>query len=340
MTAFQPTNPSVPASSDSLFVECVEKLIPLAGERMQAIDLNWWDTDRFLGLAFHIFLTAEDLNSRQRVAQLLPKFGAKAVPTLFVIFHHQNSDSTLRHLSSQALAQLDRTVLVTGLIDTLKASEDDRFDLQISQMLATVASEAIAALTELIEAQEWRLLALRTLHLMQLPQTRTLLDQLICHPNPDIRMATIDVLSQAKDHQLLCRLENAFRACLTHHPTHAIKQATTSYYSQNLKQYDDQQFNELMKLAAAQTEKQDYLGAIHSYSQAISLNPDEAHAYGNRGLLKLNSGDHQGAIIDFQHAAQLFLSAGKTANFEITLNYLRKLAPSDFANTLPSYQTH
>lgn len=295
---------------------------------MQAIELHWWDVDRFLGLAFHIFLTEKNLTTRQQVAQLLPKFGAKAVPTLFVIFHHQNSDSTLRHLSSQALAKLDRTILVTGLIDTLKASEDDRFDYQLSQMLATVAPEAIAALTELIETQEWRNLALRALHLMQLPQTQILLDQLICHPNPDIRHATIDVLSELKDYQLLCRLENAYRASSAHHTHNLPQKEPSTVYSQSSKQQDGENFELLMKLAAAQTETQNYWEAIHSYSQAISLNPENANAYGNRGLLKLNLGDQQGAITDFQHAAQLFWHTGKTANFEITLNYLRKLTPN------------
>ena len=293
---------------------------------MQAIDLHWWDVDRFLGLAFHILLTEKEFTSRQRVAQLLPKFGAKAVPTLFVIFQHQNSDSTLRLLSSQALANLDHSILVTGLIDTLKASEDDRFDQQISQMLATVAPEAVTALTKLIETKEWRILALRTLHLMRLPQTQILLDQLISHPNPDIRHATIDVLSQFKDYQLLRRLENAFRASSPHHAQN-IPHSESSSHFQTPKQHDGPTPDSLMKLAAAQTEKQNYWEAIHSYSQVISLTPDNANAYGNRGLLKLNLGDQQGAITDFQHAAQLFLHTGQTANFEITLNYLRKLTP-------------
>ena len=199
MTVFQPTPLSSQASPNSLLFECVEKLVPLAGGRMQAVDLDWWDTDRFLGLAFHILLTETELSTRKKIARLLPKFGAKAVTTLFVIFQHQNSDSTLRRLSGQALAQMDRTLLVTGLINTLQASEDDRFDLRISQMLATVAPEAISALTALIATDEWRILALNTLRNMQLPQTHTLLNQLMSSPNPDIREAAIGVLSESID---------------------------------------------------------------------------------------------------------------------------------------------
>lgn len=331
MSASQSHHSNIQTSPDPLFIECVEKLLPLAGERMQAISLDWWDTDRFLGLAFHIFLTEKQLAVRHLVAQLLPKFGAKAVPTLFVIYQHQNSDSTLRHLSRQALTQLDRSVLVAGLIDTLKASEDDRFDRSISQLLATAAPQAIVALTQLIETREWRTLALRTLHFMELPQTRTLLDQLICHPNPDIRQATIDILSQSKDHQLLCRLENALRACspsLPEKPKSPIEAKKNSISTIPPTPHQSQNLEDLMRLAAVQTERQDYLGAIRSYTQIISLNPNHANAYGNRGLLKVNVGDSQGAITDFQHAARLFLKSGKNANFEITLNYLRKLAPS------------
>lgn len=323
MSSFQPLPSNTQTSTDPLFIECVEKLLPLAGERIQTIDLNWWNIDRFMGLAFHILLTEETLSIRQRIANLLPRFGKKAVPTLFVIYQHQNSDAILRYLSGQALAELQPTELVAGLINTLKTAEDDRFDIQVSQMLATFMPEAIATLITLIHTEKWRTLALRTLHQMQLPETRALIDQLICHSQPSIRQATIDILSQSKDQQVICRLENALTSYTPLESITPPKKAPTDLVL-------PKSIDSLMKLAAIQMEKQECLGAIHSYSEVIDLQPEHANAYGNRGLLKLNIGDYQGAIIDFQHAAQLFFRSGKTANFEIVLNYLRKISPSDF----------
>lgn len=326
MSALEPIPSSPQAPIDPLFIACVEVLVPLAGERIQVANLDWWDVDRFLGLAFHIFLTELELSTRQQVAQILPKFGSKAIPTLFVICQHQDSDATLRELASRILEQMDRTILVTGLIGILQTSEDDRFDLAVSQMLATLAPEAIATLTDLIATDEWRVLALQTLHNMQLPQTYALLNQLACNPDPDICKSTIDILRTSKNQQALNQLESVLSQGSVVHPT--ISQTTKAPISnQTTHPQDALNVEDLMRLASVQTERQDYMGAIRSYSQVIACHSAHGNAYGNRGLLKLNIGDRQGAALDFQKAADIFRHTGKTANFEMTLNYLRKIDP-------------
>jgi|GEM_PF-3359456 len=328
MSALEPIPSSPQAPVDPLFIECIETLVPLAGERIQVANLDWWDVDRFLGLAFHIFLTERELSTRQQVAQILPKFGAKAVPTLFIICQHQNSSSILRELANRSLEQMDRTVLAIGLIGVLQSSEDDQFDLAISQMLVKIAPEAITALTDLIASDEWRTLALQALHNMQLPQTRALLNQLVCSPDPDIRKSTIDILNTSKPQHVLSRLESAFsKSSAVHLTTDQI--IKTPILNQSTHPKEAPNIEGLMRLAAVQTERQDYMGAIYSYSQVISHYPVHGNAYGNRGLLKLNIGDRQGAVLDFQKAADIFRKTGKTANFEMTLNYLRKIDPQN-----------
>ncbi|MHC5917296.1 MAG: tetratricopeptide repeat protein, partial [Nostoc sp.] len=59
--------------------------------------------------------------------------------------------------------------------------------------------------------------------------------------------------------------------------------------------------------------------------KAIAINPQDAEAYGNRGLLYLNKEDKQKAVQDLQQAAQLFQAQGNTAAYETVINILKDL---------------
>ncbi len=257
----------------ALYYRCFEQLLPIAGDRVQAVGLDWWDLDRFLGLAFHILLTETDPPVRAQVAGLLPDFGAKAVPTLIVIGRQQKIDAELKELVANILEQLPTTELITGLINILKSSEDDSFDQLIAQRLAAIGPEAIVAVEDLLEDPDWKDLALRVLqHISQSP--------------------------------ILASLELSFEN------------------SQDLNSTSDS----LLQAAAAKAEAHEYVQAIHIYTEAIQMCPNLAQAYGNRGLLRSNLGNNQGAVDDFRRAAHLFQEQGQTANFEIALGYLNSIS--------------
>jgi Flp pilus assembly protein TadD len=79
------------------------------------------------------------------------------------------------------------------------------------------------------------------------------------------------------------------------------------------------------KNAKVIAEKGEYIEAIKALTQVIQLNPKNAMAYGDRGLIRLNLGDKYGALADFQEAAQLFMSQGSKANYELVLSYIHKI---------------
>ncbi|NJN38655.1 MAG: hypothetical protein HC790_07955 [Acaryochloridaceae cyanobacterium CSU_3_4] len=271
---------------NDLYYQCFEQLLPIAREQIQSVDLDWWDLDSFLGLAFHLLLTKTDPQLRAQVAQLLPKFGAKAVSPLVVIGQHQQVDPELRVLATHTLNQIEIGELVTGLMKMLKASEDDGFDQQIIQLLAGIGSAAQIALEALEADREWQALASRILLSLRRSQ-----------PSRITRRET------ALAHS--CNLSPSLQE------PNATAQVKT--------------LNALLQAAAAKAETQAYRQAIDIYTQVIYLCPENACAYGDRGLLRSNLGDQQGAITDISCAAHLFYQQGRTANFEIALGYLNAM---------------
>jgi tetratricopeptide (TPR) repeat protein len=75
----------------------------------------------------------------------------------------------------------------------------------------------------------------------------------------------------------------------------------------------------------AKYESGDKAGAIADYTQAITINPQDAKAYYNRGNAKSESGDKAGAIKDLETAKQLFQQQGNTQNAQKVQEVLNKL---------------
>ena len=65
--------------------------------------------------------------------------------------------------------------------------------------------------------------------------------------------------------------------------------------------------------------------ALADYTQAIAINPNFALAYNNRGVVYLNLGDINKARENFQRAAELFLTQGRTADYEDAIRLLNSL---------------
>lgn len=296
-----------PEQNNTLYYQCFEKLLPVAGPHIKAVALDWWDLDRFLGLAFYTLLAETDRRARVQISHLLPHFGAKAVPPLIVLSRQQNLDAEALELIEQSLTQLSCSDLITGLIDVLKSSEDDSFDEPVCQRLSTMGDSARSAVEALSTDPEWRALALKMLAKIQKFQA-------IDHLHHSFQAsATPSTLVESSNEASSVMGSPVFSKRSDRNASHPSARAI------------DQQSTALMQRAAAKAEAHAYVQAISVYTEALDLCPDNARAYGARGLLRSNMGDQQGAIADIQHAARLFRQQGKTANFEIALGYIRKI---------------
>ncbi|MDX2239302.1 MAG: hypothetical protein NW224_01350 [Leptolyngbyaceae cyanobacterium bins.302] len=75
----------------------------------------------------------------------------------------------------------------------------------------------------------------------------------------------------------------------------------------------------------ARTRMQNKLGAIQDYTEVIRLNPQDASAHFYRGLASAKIGQRMEAMRDLRQAAQLFADQGDNANYQQTINALKKL---------------
>ncbi|MCY7275321.1 MAG: tetratricopeptide repeat protein, partial [Phormidesmis sp. CAN_BIN44] len=66
-------------------------------------------------------------------------------------------------------------------------------------------------------------------------------------------------------------------------------------------------------------------GAIEDCTQAIRLDPKDAAAYSNRGLVRADLGDKRGAIEDYQEAARLFLEQKDMDSYNALLGVIKAL---------------
>ena len=64
---------------------------------------------------------------------------------------------------------------------------------------------------------------------------------------------------------------------------------------------------------------------MEDYTQAIRLKDDRARAYDDRGAVRAELGDTQGALQDFQKAADLYQQEGSAKAYQRMQSNIRKL---------------
>ncbi|NJP19470.1 MAG: tetratricopeptide repeat protein, partial [Hydrococcus sp. CRU_1_1] len=65
--------------------------------------------------------------------------------------------------------------------------------------------------------------------------------------------------------------------------------------------------------------------ALADYNQALQLNPNYANAYYNRGIVRYQMGDRQGSIQDLQKSAELFYQQGNMSLYQQAIDVLKQI---------------
>ena len=180
--------------------------------------------EQFFGLAVHAFVTAEDLTAQRELAQILPKFGARAVLSLFKILFHSKSKAAranddkareLSVLSLNSLKNIEQTAFVVGLEDVLSDKAAKALMPLVIEVLASAIREddgtMLTLLPRLLSAENWRwikasLLSLPTFFTIQASiqaqQHRSTLTQAVMNTH-------ITAKHSSADDYLACSLNDA-----------------------------------------------------------------------------------------------------------------------------------
>jgi regulator of sirC expression with transglutaminase-like and TPR domain len=69
----------------------------------------------------------------------------------------------------------------------------------------------------------------------------------------------------------------------------------------------------------------DSQGALDDYNQAIRLNPQDVRAHHNRGRIRANLGDREGALEDLRRAADLYRQTGDATGYRTVITEMQAL---------------
>ena len=180
--------------------------------------------DQFFGLAVHTFITTPSTSTRQQLAQVLPKFGAKAVLSLFKILFHFSDKALSASASANSSGSIDSQSLISLTRSSLKSMEPIAFIIGLESVLSDEAAKALTPLVidilvsaireddgtlltllpRLLSVESWQHIKTNLLHLptfssiqasVQAQQRRDSLTQAVMNKNVCVQDTYLDYLS-------------------------------------------------------------------------------------------------------------------------------------------------
>ncbi|MFK8185773.1 MAG: hypothetical protein AB8B99_20545 [Phormidesmis sp.] len=187
------------------------------GSEKQAHQLASLSLEQFFGLAVHTFISTENYAVRKQLAQLLPKFGARAVLSLLKILFHCKSEFSsasiinaheLSVLAQSSLAQIEPAAFVVGLESVLSDKNAVALmPLVMDTLVSAIRKDdgtILTLLPRLLSADGWKQIKTNLLNLptfsaiqanVQTQQRRDALTQAMMNANVGITNDCLSYLS-------------------------------------------------------------------------------------------------------------------------------------------------
>ncbi|MDP5338291.1 MAG: HEAT repeat domain-containing protein [Nodularia sp. (in: cyanobacteria)] len=154
-----------------------------------------------LELALSI-LEMGDFQERWDIAKVLKQWGNTAIPPLIDILEDEDAEENLRWYAVRTLGEFQHPEAIVSLVDLLKTSENQELKAMAASALGQMGTAAITALTELLAAEETRLLAVRSLAYIRTQETITPLLSVVQDAQAAVRSATLEALSSFHDQSI------------------------------------------------------------------------------------------------------------------------------------------
>ncbi len=159
--------------------------------------LGYLDADLFnllLNLALQS-LESGDFQDRWDIAKLFPRFGVAAIAPLLDMLQDHDADSEAQWFAIRILGSFNHPTVATALVDLLKTSANEELNGMAVTTLAAMGSGAIEILTQLLDQENTRRLAIQTLAQIRHSATVPLLITVVNDPDAQVRTAAIEALS-------------------------------------------------------------------------------------------------------------------------------------------------
>ncbi|XWK87255.1 MAG: HEAT repeat domain-containing protein [Phormidium sp.] len=144
-------------------------------------------------------LTWGDFQDRWDVGKIFPSLGKQAIAPLINILQDEEADEELRWFAARILGEFNDSAVISALVDLLKSSESEELTLMATTALANQGKSAITALTDLLDQEEWRLLAVRGLAHIRTKETITPLLSVVNDSKVLVRAMVIEALGSFHD---------------------------------------------------------------------------------------------------------------------------------------------
>ncbi|BAY76892.1 HEAT repeat-containing PBS lyase [Nostoc linckia NIES-25] len=150
-----------------------------------------------------------DFQQRWEITKILTNLGNIAIPPLIEILKDEDVDEELRWYAARTLGEFQHPNAIAALVELLKNDEDEELKAIAATALGKMGTVAITSLAELLVDEDTRLLAVRSL--CCIPQTETIapLLSVVQDPQPAIRAAAIEALTNFDDERVPPVLLNA-----------------------------------------------------------------------------------------------------------------------------------
>ncbi|MBD2163719.1 HEAT repeat domain-containing protein [Calothrix membranacea FACHB-236] len=186
------------AADWSLLIEYLQQLI-LKQESTHPQILE--NQELLLDLTISI-LEMGDFQQRWEIAKVFQYLGKLAIPRLVEILEDEDADEEVRWYAARILGELQHPETIAPLVQLLKTSDSQELKEMAASALGKMDHLASAALTELLLAEDTRLLAVRSLSYIRSTETIAPLLSVVDDPQPAVRTAAIEALSSFHDERI------------------------------------------------------------------------------------------------------------------------------------------
>ncbi|MEH2302342.1 MAG: HEAT repeat domain-containing protein [Nostoc sp.] len=150
-----------------------------------------------------------DFQQRWEITKVLTHLGKIAIPPLIDILKDEDAEEELRWYAARTLGEFQHPEAIAPLVELLKTDEDEELKAIAATALGQMGTIAITSLTELLAAEDTRLLAVRSLSCIPQTETITPLLSVVQDSQVAICAAAIEALSSFHDQRVPPVLLNA-----------------------------------------------------------------------------------------------------------------------------------